>query len=122
MTPPWTATLLDETGTIVRQITAPTAEAARQTLHAALLDKPTVDHPAARCGRDVLYLMAEQIARGGSLSYRIQGGSVVWYLLLHRPDVAFVRAARETAVRVATDTGVPLIYGRPPMRSERGLP
>lgn len=90
MTPPWTATLLDETGTLVKQITAPTAEAARQTLHAALLDKPTVDTPAARCGRDVLYLMAEQIARGGSLSYRMQGRAqlVACTIIIRRSDVA----------------------------------
>ncbi|MEN2980902.1 DUF2303 family protein [Tistrella bauzanensis] len=56
---------------------------------------------------------------GVDIRYRIAGGNIRWYLLLHRPDMAFVLAARATAQRAAEATGVPLYYGAPPQASAR---
>lgn len=47
------------------------------------------------------------------LRYRKAGGSLMWYLLRHRADLAVMDAVNEACDKAAKDTGLPLYRGTP---------
>ena len=47
------------------------------------------------------------------LRYRSAGGSITWKMILHRTDACFTDAVQQAAEKAATDTGLPLFWGKP---------
>lgn len=67
-----------------------------------------------------LFLLAIPVFRGGDtyripvrLRYRARAGTVLWSLLLHRPDLYLDDALSDAFTTAATRTGLPLFRGKP---------
>lgn len=83
-------------------------EASHQDEKGAPLRVPSaflVSLPVFRSG--ALYQLAVR------LRYRLNGGQVVWWFELHRPDRVFDHAFAEACEKAAKETGLPLYLGSP---------